>query len=251
VSDTLFVTLNLIIALLLAVLWYLTVHLHHLLAPLWLLRRGEYKRAREHYEATLRSAFRMLPGIRDVSYVGLASCLAGEGRIEEGLTVMRLLPVQRQRRNVRYVVDVRVANMLLFLGREHAEIEVRVNRALEVHVSPELILIRALAQLALGRPEDAAKSYDQAIALPARGSTLLGMTMVVRFDAAVRAQIDLYRGWYLTLTNRKDEARPFLELATLATPAMAAFARRLLEGLGPAPPDDDRPSLLPMTVSSK
>lgn len=253
-SDTLFATLNAIIVLLLAVLWYLIVQIHHMVAPLWLLRRGEYKKAREHYEATLRSPLRVLPGIRDVCSVGVASCLAGEGRTEEGLAALRLLTPERLRKNVRYLVDLRVANMLLFLGREHAEIEVRVNRALEIHMSPELILIRALAQLTLGRPEDAEKSYGQAIALPAQGSTLLGATTVVRFDAAVRAQTNLYRGWYLMLTSRKEEARPFLEMATIASPALAAFARSLLERLGPAPAlpeEDDRPSLLPMTMSSK
>lgn len=243
-----------LIVLLLAVLRYLGVQIHHMVAPLWLLRRGEHKRAREHYEATLRSVFRVLPGVRHVCSYGIGSCLVAEGRTEEALAALRELPLERLRKNVRYAVNVRVATILLAFGREHAEIELRLNHALEIHASPDLLLMRALTQLALGKVEDAEKSYERAIVLPSRGSTLLGATTVVRFSAAVRGQTDLYRGLYLMRTGRKEEARPFLELATLSVPPVAAHARRLLAqlGPGPAPPEEeDRPSLLPVTVSSE
>jgi tetratricopeptide (TPR) repeat protein len=246
--EAIFVALIAILALLLVVLGYCIFHAYHGLAPFWLLPRGEYKRAREHYEITLRGAFRFFPWMEDSCAYGIAACLAGEGQMEEALTALRVLLANgRIPKSLRYAVNDRIAGILLHLGRHYAEIDVRLEAALEYCVSPDLLFMRALAQLARGRPADAERSYEQAIALPVPGSKLLGV--MVRFGAVATARTALYRGWYLISTQRATEARPFLVEAT-RLPQFAEFARGLLE-LAPPFPDDDRPSLLPVTVSPK
>jgi hypothetical protein len=76
--------------------------------------------------------------------------------------------------------------------------------------------------------------------------------VVVRTEQIVNARTALYRGWYLVLTDRKDESRPFLEEATQSPTAIAKLARQLLEQAGPAPSrEEDRPSLPPMTIPNE
>ena len=209
-------------------------------APLWLVPRGEYARARDCYLRTRASLLgRLTPGTRIACDYGVALTLHLEGDHDASLTALRGIPRGEAGVALGFAIDTAAAWSLLLSGGSAAEASARLASARAVVDGPDLALAHAVAATLAGDTTGAASAVADADGLAARSDVRWSRQAIVRRDATMVAEsAALMRGWLHALRGEHDDARPHLLAAALsAHPVTREKARGLLT----TPPEDEPP----------
>jgi tetratricopeptide (TPR) repeat protein len=223
-------------------------------APLWLVPRGKYARARRCYEQMLRGPFaRLFASTRQACAYGVALCQWGEREVERALASLRALPYEALPPQIRLGVSSLLTGTLLLLERDATEAAEHARRALALLRAPDLLLALAHARRSLDDVAGAERAAAEASACPREGLVMVGARAILfRPAAQVEASTDLMQGWYLVRRGRPEEARPLLERAARSTllPPMLEKARALLAQCAGAPAVAELPpSLAPYELT--
>lgn len=236
---------------LLALLGWLGLRIFRAVAPPFYVARGRHERARALYERLARRG--LFASTRRLGRYGVAVCDLQLGRLEQALASLRALGSDPLGDELRLGVDVAIGTTLLQLERDMDEARERFERAVQRLPQPDILLGLAHAELALGHDERAIELAEEAAAMPATGTTLLGREALLRRSAPlVEHSTDFLLGWFLAKVGREDEAAPLLE-EVARWPVQSWItdkARTLLAGMDrPAPePADEPPSTAAVVI---
>ena len=191
--------------------------------------RADYRRAARYFK--LAGLVRISASARRAAKLSVCACELGEGRFEEGLTVIEKLPESKLEPGARAVWNNNVAYALARLEIRSTEAVAYANSALEKRPAlPGFLHTRAIALLAAGRIEEAISGLEEAYTGDSTESPL----------EAERC-FDLGRAW--ARKGEDDYACDYFNRARVAAPtslwAGRAEAELRARGAAPSGPPTD------------